>query len=99
MTSNAFFLLVGCLSMGMPRPSSSMLMEDPSACSVTQIFEGWPLIASRTKLYRIFQNFPDKVVKPGGSDSPDIHAGPLANRLQSFENGDVFSCVVSRRHV
>src|SRR6185295_6662505 len=47
----------------------------------------------------VVENFPDEVVEPGGPDASDIHAGPLANRLEALENGDVFGGVVRRCHV
>ena len=52
MTSSALFFEDGCLSIGMPRPSSSMVIDDPSACSVTQMFEAYPFMASSTELSR-----------------------------------------------
>src|SRR5687768_8547623 len=55
MTSSALFLLVGCLSIGIPRPSSSIVIDEPSLCSVTHIFEAWPFIASSMELSRISQ--------------------------------------------
>jgi hypothetical protein len=39
----------------MPRPSSVIVIELPSACSVTVMFEAWPFIASSTELSRISQ--------------------------------------------
>jgi hypothetical protein len=38
-TSRALFLVFGCTSTGMPRPSSSMVIDDPSLCSVTRMFD------------------------------------------------------------
>ena len=45
---------------------------------------------------RVVEDFPDKVVEAGAADAADVHAGPLANRLQPFEDGDVFRCVRGR---
>ena len=39
MTSSALFFVFGCLSTGMPRPSSSIVIDEASACSVTLTFE------------------------------------------------------------
>src|SRR5260370_31045141 len=44
---------------------------------------------------RVVQDFPDEVMQPGGTDSTDVHSRTLADRLESFENGDVF-CGVAR---
>jgi hypothetical protein len=33
------------------------------------------------------------MVESGGADAADLHARPLANRLEPFEDGDVFCCV------
>jgi hypothetical protein len=35
------------------------------------------------------------MVEAGGADAADVHAGPLANGFQPFENRDVFGGVVS----
>src|SRR3954467_5180133 len=39
------------------------------------------------------------MMEAGRADAPDIHAGALADRLETFENGDVFGGVVRRCHV
>ena len=46
-------------------------------------------------VYRVVENLPDEVVQPGGTYAADVHAGTLANRLESFEDGDVFGGVVA----
>jgi hypothetical protein len=43
---------------------------------------------------RVVEDFPDQMMKSGGADAPDVHARSLANRLQPFENGDVFCGVI-----
>ena len=43
---------------------------------------------------RVVENLPDQMMQPGGADAADVHAGPLADRLEAFENGDVFCGVV-----
>ena len=53
MTSSALFFVFGCLSTGMPRPSSLTVIELPSEWSVTTMFDAWPFIASSTALSRI----------------------------------------------
>ena len=47
----------------------------------------------------VVENLPDEMVEPGRADAADIHAGALADGLQSFENGDVFGGVVRGCHV
>ena len=42
----------------------------------------------------VVEHLPDEMVQPGGADAADVHAGPLADRLEPFENGDVFRGVV-----
>ena len=46
---------------------------------------------------RVVENLPDEVVEAGAADAADIHARPLADRLEPLEDGDVFRCV-GRRH-
>ena len=55
MTSSAAFFVLGCTSTGMPRPSSSTVIDEPSLCSVTRMFEAWPFIASSIALSRVSQ--------------------------------------------
>ena len=47
----------------------------------------------------VVEHFPDEVVQPGRSDAADIHAGPLADGLETLENRDVFRGVVGGGHV
>ncbi len=49
-TSSALFFVAGCLSTGMPRPSSATVIELPSVCNVTTMVEAWPFMASSTAL-------------------------------------------------
>ena len=44
----------------------------------------------------VVEDLPDEVVQPGGADAADVHARPLADRLEPFEDGDVFRCVSGR---
>ena len=55
MTSSALLPVFGCLSTGMPRPSSATVSDVPSACSVTAMVEAWPFIASSMALSSISQ--------------------------------------------
>ena len=43
---------------------------------------------------RVVERFPDQVMQAGAADAADVHAGALANRLESLEDGDVFRCVI-----
>src|SRR5260221_1375921 len=43
---------------------------------------------------RVIYYLPHQVMEPRAADAPDIHAGPLANRLEPFENRDVFGGVL-----
>src|SRR5205085_4686013 len=43
--------------------------------------------------------FPDEMMQPSCSNTTDVHAGTLSDRLQSFEDGDVFRGVVRGWHV
>ena len=45
-------------------------------------------------VYGVVENLPDQMMEAGGADAADIHARPLADRLEPFENGDVFGGVV-----
>ena len=55
MTSSALVFVCGCLSTGIPRPSSSTVIDDPSLWSVTMMYDAWPFIASSTELSTISQ--------------------------------------------
>ena len=68
-----------------------MVIELPSACSVTRDVRGE---AVHRLVDGVVENLPDQVVQAGGADAADVHAGPLADGLEPFENGDVFGCVV-----
>ncbi len=47
---------------------------------------------------RVVEQLPDEVMEAGAVDPADVHAGPFADRLQPFENGDVFRGVFLLRH-
>ena len=91
MTSSALFFVVGCLSTGMPRPSSVTVIELPSLCSVDVDVGGE---AVHRLVHGVVDDLPDEMVQAGGADAADVHAGPLADRLEPLENGDVFCGVV-----
>src|SRR5690606_33788592 len=42
---------------------------------------------------RVVENFPDEVMESGDANATDVHAGPLADRLEALENRNVFGCV------
>src|SRR5688572_12552418 len=46
-------------------------------------------------VYGVVENLPDQMVQATGAYAADVHAGTLANRLESFEYGDVFGGVVA----
>src|SRR5690606_13566876 len=45
---------------------------------------------------RVVEDLPDEMVKPGRTDSADVHAGAFADGFEPFEDGDVFCAVVGR---
>src|SRR5207249_12248594 len=47
----------------------------------------------------VVEDFPDEVMQPSRANAADVHAGTLSDRLQSFEDRDVFGGVVRRCHV
>ena len=93
-TSSALLPVFGCLSTGMPRPSSATVSDEPSACSVTTIDDG---IAVHRLVDGVVEDLPREVVEPGGADAADVHAGALADGLEPFQDGDVFCGVASSR--
>ena len=46
----------------------------------------------------VIDDFPDEVVQPLAVDAADVHRRPLADRLQPFEDGDVFGGVGRGAH-
>ena len=42
---------------------------------------------------RVVENLPDEMMQARAADAADVHAGTAANRLEAFEDGDVFRCV------
>ena len=50
-------------------------------------------------VHGVVEHFPDEMVQTGSTDPADIHARPLAYRLEPFENRNVFGCVVGHRQI
>jgi hypothetical protein len=46
---------------------------------------------------RVVDHFPHEVVQAAGAGGSDVHAGPLADRLQTLQDGDVLSVVTGGR--
>ena len=69
----------------MPAPSS--LTRQPPSASRVDVDPGGP--ARHGLVDRVVDDLPDQVVQPGRAGGADVHAGPLAHRLEPFEDGDV----------
>ena len=102
MTSSALFFVEGCLSTGMPRPSSATVIELPVFVERDDDVRGVPV---HRLVYGVVEHLPHEMVQPSRADAADVHSGAFADRLEPFENGNVFCCVVghsisrSRMHV
>ena len=92
-TSSALFFVSGCLSTGMPRPSSAI---GDRAAVLVQRHDDVRGEAVHRLVDGVVEDLPDQVMQAGGADAADVHAGALADRLEPFENGDVFGGVVGR---
>ena len=46
----------------------------------------------------VVEDLEHEVVKPAMAGRTDVHAGPLADRLEALEDGDVLCPVVRFRH-
>ncbi len=90
MTSSALVFVCGCLSTGIPRPSSWIVSDAPSLWSATAMFEA---IAVHRLVDGVVENLPDEVVQAGRPDAADVHARPPADGLEALEDGDVFGGV------
>ena len=73
------------MSVGMPRPSSSTCTE-PSACSVTSTRRG---VTGDALVGGVVEDLVDEVTDATAVGRPDVHAGPLADRVQPLEVGEV----------
>ena len=91
-SSSAGRLYLGCMSTGMPRPLSVdgdrlavLVQRDGDACrvAVDGLVDG------------VVDDLPDEVVQAVAVDAADVHAGPFADRLEAFEDGDVFGGVLA----
>jgi hypothetical protein len=47
----------------------------------------------------VVEHLPHQVMQPRRTDAPDIHTRALANRLEPFQDGNVFRGVVGGAHV
>ena len=75
----------------MPRPLSST-RQPPSAVQ-RDVDPG--AVAGHRLVDRVVDDLPDQVVQSGETGGPDVHAGPLADRIEPFEDLDVLGVVVS----
>ena len=81
--------VLGSLSVGMPRPSSWTSTE-PSGCRVTSTRCATP---GQGLVDAVVDDLPQAVHEAAGVGRPDVHAGPLAHRLEPLEDEEV-RCVV-----
>ena len=89
-TSTPGFFSFGCMSTGMPRPLS-MTRTPPSASSddVDRV-----AVAGQRLVDRVVHDLPDQVVQAALAGRADVHAGPLADRLEALQDGDRRGAVV-----
>ena len=71
----------------MPRPSSVMVIGGAVGVQRDGDVRG---VAVHRLVDGVVEDFPDEMMQAGGADAADVHAGTLANRLEAFEDGDVF---------
>ena len=90
-TSSALFFDFACLSTGMPRPSSVIVIGTAIIVERQADVRG---VAVHRLINRVVEDFPDEMMKAGGADTADVHAGTLPNRLEPLENRNVFSGVI-----
>ena len=83
-TSTAGFFSTGCMPTGMPRPSS----VDPDPAVVLQHHLDARGVAGHRLVDGVVHDLPDQVVQAALAGGADVHAGPLAHRLQSLEDRD-----------
>ena len=87
----AGFLCLGCMSTGMPRPLSVTVTR---VAGLVQRDGDGVGVAVEVLVDGVVDDFPDEVVQPLGVDAADVHGRPLADRLQPFEDLDVFGAVL-----
>ena len=63
------------------RPSGARVTRDVVAVTLERFVDA------------VVDHLVDKMVESAGAGGADVHAGPLANRLEALENGDVFGVV------
>ncbi len=79
----------------MPRPLSVTVTE-LSGLTVTADPAAVP---GESLVDRVVDDFVDEVVKPPRAGRSDVHARPLAHRIQAFENLDILGVVVRLLHL
>ena len=70
------------MSTGMPRPLSTT-RTPPSASSVTSMRVA---VAGQRLVDRVVDDLVDQVVQAALTGGADVHAGPLADRLETLED-------------
>ena len=73
----------------MPRPSS-VTVQLLSGCRTTLTAVA---VAGERLVDRVVDHLVDEVVQPAGAGRADVHPGPLADRLEALEDGDVLGAV------
>src|SRR5690606_215185 len=53
--------------------------------------------ASHRLVHRVVHHLPDEMVEPSRAGGTDVHPRTEADRLETFENGDVFGCICVAR--
>src|SRR5204863_2041367 len=51
-------------------------------------------VAGQRLVHRVVHDFVDQVVQAAHADIADVHGGPLAHRLETFEDGDAGGVVM-----
>ena len=83
-TSTAGFFSTGCMSTGMPRPLS--VTRDAAVVLQHDVDAGG--VARHRLVDGVVHDLLDQVVQTALTGGADVHAGPLADRLETLENGD-----------
>jgi hypothetical protein len=94
-SSRAGFLCFGWTVDRNAAPLSVTVIVSPSLWSV---HDDAVAVAVHRLVDRVVEQLPDEVMQAGAVEPADVHAGPLANRLQPFENSDVLGRVLLLRH-
>ena len=56
-------------------------------------------VAGQRLVYRVVDDLVDEMMQPGCARRPDVHGGPLADRLEALEDLDLVGAVVVARAV